>query len=188
MEATTMNLLLADGPALTEADAHERMSLLYNLHAKAIFRYLLRLTLGDRREAEDALQETLLRTWRHLRSKPMAVESSRPWLYTVARRVVIDAVRARKARPLTADGVTDLTELADRDTGVDRMINGQTVRDALMSLSREHRDVLVEVYYRERSVKEAAEILGVPEGTVKSRTYYALKALREAAIQHGILD
>jgi RNA polymerase sigma-70 factor (ECF subfamily) len=103
----------------------------------------------------------------------------------VAKRVHIDAVRARRARPAEV-GVIDVARMASPDDDVERMLTVRTVRHALMSLSPEHREVLVEVYYRERSVKEAAEVLGIPVGTVKSRTYYALRALRLAAAAAGL--
>jgi RNA polymerase sigma-70 factor (ECF subfamily) len=173
------------GPVRTGGDADERITLLHTLHAKALYKYLLRLTLGDRRQAEDVLQETLLRTWRYLRGRPLAVETLRPWLYTVAKRVHIDAVRARLARPAEV-GAIDVERLSTQDDDVERMVTVQAVRHALMSLSPEHREILVEVYYRERSVKEAAEVLGIPVGTVKSRTYYALRALRQAAVAAGL--
>jgi len=159
------------------AGAQERMSQLYTLHAGPLFRYLLRLTLGDRRETEDALQETFLRSWRQLRHRPLDVQTLRPWLYTVARRVVIDAVRARQARPTDVGGI-DMAALAVADDDIERMLTVHAVRSGLMSLRPEHREVLVEVFYRERSVKETAKALGIPEGTVKSRTHYALRALR----------
>ena len=83
-----------------EVPAEERRRLvqesydrLYRLHARPLFRFLLRLTLGDRREAEDCLQETFLRTWRWLQEHTVDPEIMRPWLYTVARRIVIDGVR-----------------------------------------------------------------------------------------------
>jgi RNA polymerase sigma-70 factor, ECF subfamily len=142
----------------------ENYDLLYRLHARPLFRYLLRLTLGDHREAEDCLQETFMR----------------PWLYTVARRIVIDGVRARQARP-TEVSATDMNLLSQPDTEIERMVQVQALRTAMMSLSPEHRATLIEIFYNERTAKEAAEILGVPEGTVKSRAYYAVRALRQAA-------
>ena len=60
------------------------------------------------------------------------------------------------------------------------------VAEAVTRLSPEHRAVLVECYYRGQPVAEAARRLGVPEGTVKSRTHYALRALRLALQEMGV--
>src|SRR5690348_13553485 len=85
----------------------ENYDLLYRQHARPLFRYLLRLTLGDYREAEDYLQETFLRTWRYLQEHTVDPKIMRQWLYTVARRIVIDGLRAKRARP-TEVAATDL--------------------------------------------------------------------------------
>jgi RNA polymerase sigma-70 factor (ECF subfamily) len=70
--------------------------------------------------------------------------------------------------------------------GVDRALVAQVVVDALSTLTSEHRNALLETYYRGCSVAEAADTLGVPTGTVKSRTYYALRALRLALEERGV--
>ncbi|GIJ48183.1 RNA polymerase sigma factor SigL [Virgisporangium aliadipatigenens] len=156
------------------------MRAIYDTHAAGILRYLLRLTLGDRELAEDLLQEVLLRAWRNIRHLPGESDGLRPWLYTVARNVTIDAGRARQSRPREIY-LTDIASLAAADevSGdiVERMVAVQTVRAALPDLTPEHRNVLVELYYRGSTTAEAAERLGIPEGTVKSRTFYALRAL-----------
>ncbi|MGH3663999.1 MAG: sigma-70 family RNA polymerase sigma factor [Micromonosporaceae bacterium] len=162
-------------------DADQRLSELYQLHSGPLLNYLVRLSLGDRRQAEDVLQETYLRAWHFLRHSDEAAENLRPWLYTVARRVLIDAGRKRKARP-TEVAVTDMRQLPGSDDAIERLLVGQTVRAGLQKLRSEHRAVLVESYYRNRSVREIAAMLDIPEGTVKSRTHYALRALR------GVVD
>jgi RNA polymerase sigma-70 factor (ECF subfamily) len=168
--------------ALTEAadcgESHveDPIDAIYRLHGKAVYHFLLRVTLGDRREAEDLLQETLFRAWRYLQDHTADVERLRPWLYTIARRVSIDAARARQARP-TEIMATDVGALPAPRDEIERMLVTLTVRHGLMSLSQDHRRVLIEVFYRGRSAREAAEELGIPEGTAKSRTHYALRAL-----------
>ncbi|MGH3713027.1 MAG: sigma-70 family RNA polymerase sigma factor [Micromonosporaceae bacterium] len=157
----------------------ERFEELYRLHSGPLLSYLVRFALGDRRLAEDVLQETFLRAWNFLRDSEEDPAGMRPWLYTVARRVLIDAGRKKQARP-TEVIVTDLRQLPGSDDPIERLLIGQAVRAGLKMLRSEHRTVLVESYYRNRSVREIAALLGIPEGTVKSRTYYALRALRSA--------
>lgn len=157
---------------------------LYDGHASVLLAYALRLTGGDRARAEDLVQETLLRAWRHLEVLDDSAGPVRPWLFTVAQRLAIDAHRARRSRPPeTGDGaLAALPGLDDVEAALDRIV----VADALQALSAEHRAVIVETYYRGRSVAEAARVLGVPPGTVKSRCYYALRALKLALAERGL--
>lgn len=155
---------------------------LYAEHGGALMGYALRLTGGDRQHAEDVVQETLLRAWRHpgaLVGRPV-----RPWLFTIARNLVVDAYRARRARPReTGDAALELLPAGD---DIDRALESWTVAEALADLSPDHRAVLIETYYRGRSVAEAATVLGIPPGTVKSRTYYALRALKLVLEERGL--
>jgi RNA polymerase sigma-70 factor, ECF subfamily len=169
----------AHGTAPGSSLADERMTALCRAHSAALYRFMLRLTLGQRQTAEDLLQETLLRAWRHLDALPSDVNSLRPWLFTVARRIAIDAVRTRQVRPREV-GSIDLTALPDDASPIDQLINVNTIRAALTRLSPDHRRVLLEIYVRGRTTMEAATILSIPEGTVKSRAHYALRALRAA--------
>ena len=157
--------------------AQERMRALYEAHAKALYRFLLRLTFGERQAAEDLLQETFLRAWRHLDGLNADVNTLRPWLFTVARRISIDSSRARLARPPESSAL-DMGALPAGDDAIERLVVAETVRQALSCLSPEHRGVIVEIYYHGRSAGETAALLGIPEGTVKSRTYHALRRLR----------
>jgi RNA polymerase sigma-70 factor (ECF subfamily) len=157
---------------------------LYDAHAGALFAYALRLTGGDRGRAEDVVQETMLRAWRHRGALEESRGPIRPWLFTVAHHVAIDAYRARAARPNeVGDSVLEAIPAADDiDVRLDRLL----ILDALTALSAEHRSVLIETYYRGHSVAEAAETLGVPPGTIKSRTFYALRALKLALTERGV--
>lgn len=165
-------------------DAHA-LARLHSEHGKALYGFLLGLTSGDRHRAEDLVQETLFRAWKHPEALESGHGSMRPWLYTVGRRLAIDARRACRVRPAEVgpDALDAHAPAADDRT--EQAVVVLDVRDALRSLSPEHRAVLVQIYFRGSSVCEAAQALGVPVGTVKSRTYYALRALREAMPGYG---
>ena len=104
--------------------------------------------------------------------------SVRGWLLTVARNIVTDRARAKAGPADRGRRVAD--HAAGRGDHSESVVNTMVVMDALNQVSAEHRDVLVELYYRGRTVTEAATALGIPPGTVKSRSYYALRALRAA--------
>ena len=148
----------------------------HDQHASALRSYVVGLTHGDRGKAQDVVQETLRRAWRN--PAVLATHASaRPWLFTVAKHIVIDEWRSARRRP---EVITDTyLEQAVSDTA-QQTVDRQLVLTALRTLSIEHRQVLLECYYRGASVAEAAQILGVPPGTIKSRTHYALHALRQA--------
>lgn len=160
----------------------ELIRALYEEHAAPLLRYAVHLMSGDRQRAEDIVQETLLRAWQH--PEAIAGRPARPWLFAVARNLAIDSYRARKARPQEV-GETAL-ELVPAPDEAERALESWAVSDALSSLRPEHKRVLLETYYRGKSVNEAAATLGVPAGTVKSRTFYALRALRLALEERGL--
>src|ERR1700722_1245617 len=155
---------------------------LYAEHAAPLLRYAMHLMNGDRQRAEDIVQETLLRAWQH--PEAIADRPARPWLFAVARNLAVDSFRARKARPHeVGEGALEVLPGPD---DAERALESWAVADALATLRPEHKRVLLETYYRGKSVAEAASTLGVPAGTVKSRTFYALRALRLALEERGL--
>ncbi|MDH2391695.1 MULTISPECIES: sigma-70 family RNA polymerase sigma factor [Streptomyces] len=150
---------------------------LYEEHGNALLAYATRLT-GDRGAAEDVVQETLIRAWRHSESLVNGKGSVRGWLLTVARNIVTDRYRAKAARP--AEVAESPTTGPVAEDHAEAVVDSMAVLGALDQLTAEHRDVLVELYFREHTVAETAQALGIPAGTVKSRSHYALKALRDA--------
>lgn len=168
-------------PALRPARTDEQaLAELKKEHGRALLGFLMGLTYGDRQRAEDLLQETFVRAWQHPEALETDHESMRPWLFTVARRIAIDARRARQARPAEVNDQAVLEAKPIPEDHAERSAERLDVRRALGTLSAEHRAVLIQVYFRGQSVNEAAQALGVPPGTVKSRTYYALRALKKA--------
>jgi RNA polymerase sigma-70 factor (ECF subfamily) len=176
--------------ARSSSPSHEDtlVRLLYDEHAGPLLMFVLRLTGGDRQRAEDIVQETLLRAWRNAhRLGAQGQQSLRPWLVTVARRIAIDEHRSANARPAeTYD--RELESFPTTSDETDKVLQSMTVSDALRQLSHSHREILIETYFRGRTVPEAAEALNLPLGTAKSRVYYALRALRTALQQRGVTE
>lgn len=166
-------------------DERQFMQALHDEHAAALWAFAVRLTGGDRQAAEDVVQETLLRAWRNPNSPAFTAEqagAARGWLYTVARRIVIDEWRARSARPERL--VSEVPEAGVPDS-TDALIESRLIADALQRISPDHRAVLLELFYRRSTVREAAVRLNIAEGTVKSRSHYALRALKLALTEIG---
>lgn len=170
------------GPGL-EPD-EELIRKLYDEHAGPLLGYVLRLVAGDRHRAEDVVQETLLRAWRSSEQLNRATGSLRPWLVTVARRIVIDGHRSRSSRPHEVDPAPlELMPAADE---LDRTLRLMTISDAMTDLTDAHREVLIATYFAGRTVNEAAAELGIPAGTVRSRAFYALRSLKIALEERGV--
>jgi RNA polymerase sigma-70 factor (ECF subfamily) len=150
--------------------------LLFAEHGRALLAYVTRLT-EDRALAEDIVQETVLRAWRNPDVMVNGKGSVRGWLLTVAKNIVIDQVRAKSSRPTEVPETPHRPPIAGDHA--EHVVNSLFVMEALEQLPAEHRDVLVQIYLQGRTLKETAELLGLPIGTVKSRTFYALRMLRE---------
>lgn len=164
-----------------QVERDELARALYAEHAGALLSYVRRMLGGDRQLAEDIVQETLVRAWRH--ADQLSVANARPWLFTTARHLVIDEYRARSVRPVeTSPEKLDSMVSAD---GIDGALDAILVMEALRSLSAVHRWVLIQCYYCGRTTAEVAAESGLPPGTVRSRVYYALRALRLALQERG---
>jgi RNA polymerase sigma-70 factor (ECF subfamily) len=166
------------------ADA-EFVKALHAEHGGPLFAFCVRFT-GDRGRAEDVVQEVMLRAWRNLDQLELGDRSIRPWLMTCARNVLTDEHRAAGARPNLVNDDNALVGIAVGGDDIERAVESWTMAEALQRLSDEHREVLIECYWLGRSVAEAAQTLRIPPGTVKSRTYYALRALRLALEEMGV--
>lgn len=157
----------------------------YAAHGGALYGFAVR-SLGDAGLAEEAVQETFLRAWRHSDRFDPEVASLRTWLFAICRHVIIDLARRRAVRPPVADVIPADGGPADETDEVDRALVAWQVEEALRRIGEDHRRVLVEVYYRARPYAEVAGEFGVPVGTVKSRVYYGLRALRLALEEMGV--
>ena len=158
------------------ADADAAVRQLYSLHAKALHSYVQQFC-PDRANADDIVQETFIRAWRHLPQLSADDRPIRPWLFRVARNLLTDADRAARSRPVTvqAQPAEDVRD----DTRLEQVLDRQLVSDALQHLSPAHQTVLVETFYRGGTLATVARQLGIPPGTARSRLHYALRALRQ---------
>jgi RNA polymerase sigma-70 factor (ECF subfamily) len=171
--------------ARAAADEERAVAALYREYHRQLFSLVVRATGGDRQWAEDVVQETMIRAWRSIDRLEPDAGSLLPWLATVARRIVIDERRRRSARP-PETGEAELETLPDVEDGLEDLLRTILVTEALKELSPAHREVLNETILRDRSVNQAAEALGIPVGTVKSRVYYAVRALRVVLEEKGV--
>lgn len=169
---------MAIGALTHERDVREA----YAAHASELYGFAVR-SLRDPGLAEEAVQETFLRAWRAGARFDPQIGSLRTWLFAIMRNVVIDLERARAVRPRVAEaGVESYVE------PIDDALRAWQVEEAMRRIGEQHRYVLVETYYRGRPYAEVAADLGIPEGTVKSRVYYGLRALRVVLEEMGYED
>ncbi len=152
------------------------MRALFARHRVPVYRWLLRI-VRDASLAEDLLSETFLEVWRQA-ERFEARSSVATWLLAIARHRAISALRRRRPETeeeATAEVCADPAD--DPEVALDKKRRAEHVRHALDMLSRGHREVMDLVYYHDRSVKEVARILAIPEATVKTRMFYARNKL-----------
>ncbi|NMN95662.1 sigma-70 family RNA polymerase sigma factor [Antrihabitans stalactiti] len=163
-------------------DQADLMRVLYDEHASALWRYTLGL-IGDQGRAEDIVQETLFRAWQRPNVLDQSTTSARAWLFTVARNLAFDEHRSARSR--REFGMDNPPERQSPDQS-DRALDSWLISDALATLSVDHREVVVLAYYRGLSTHQIAAELDIPEGTVKSRMHYGMRALRLALQEMGV--
>lgn len=142
--------------------------------------------LGDAAVAEEVVQEVFVRAWLAADRFDPNVGSLRTWLFAICRNVVIDQHRARAARPLAAGSHVSRVEMMVDPS--DQIVMRSQLEDALARLSAPHREVIVEAVLHDRPHAELAAESGVPEGTLRSRLFYGLKALRVVLDEGGWRD
>ena len=157
--------------------------LLYSHYAKALHGYVEQFC-PDRASADDIVQETFIRAWRHLPQLSADDRPIRPWLFRVARNLLIDANRAARARPMT---MPESAGEVGTDAGLEEILDRELVSAALQHLSAAHQSVLVETFYRGGTMATVARELGIPHGTARSRLHYALDAMRKQLEEHNAI-
>jgi RNA polymerase sigma-70 factor (ECF subfamily) len=170
-----MSAITSDPGGQLPADADAAIRQLYGRHAAALHLYVERFC-ADRSSADDVVQETFIRAWRHLARLSADDRPIGPWLFRVARNLLIDADRAARSRPVIVQGLAD--EEAGTDAGLEQVLDRELMSAALQHLSPAHRTVLIEAFYNGGNLVTVATELGIPHGTARSRLHYALQALR----------
>lgn len=181
-EAPTTTTATNDGmrlDAAPEMTSTERMSKLYADHSATLMRFLMGYARGKPQTAEDMLQETMIRAWRHIDTVPLEFANARRWLFMVARRIVIDAARKRQTRPVEIS-MTDNALLAPAIDTTEETVVARSIVSAFRTLRPEQQRVLYELHLHGRSIADIADIMSLPPGTVKSRAFYGLRTLRAA--------
>ncbi|XKK41847.1 sigma-70 family RNA polymerase sigma factor [Nocardiopsis sp. ARC36] len=161
----------------------------YGAHGPELYRFALR-QLGDEVAAQDVVQEVFLRAWRAADRFDPELASLRVWLFAIARNVLIDELRRAAKRPLPmAPGENGSPGNQPDALGFDeRVMQSWLVEEALQRIGPEHRAVLVETYLRGRPYSEVAAEQGIPVGTLRSRLFYGLKALRVVMDEMGVRE
>ncbi|AUI63725.1 sigma-70 family RNA polymerase sigma factor [Amycolatopsis sp. BJA-103] len=168
---------------LSDDPSDELISVLYKDFRETLFNQVLYLTGHDQQWTEDVVQETLIRAWQHSGTLNREPGMLRGWLLTVAKRIVIDGWRNRRARPQEVElDSSENAEIADR---TDQSLSALVISEALRYLDVKYQAVIYETYLTGHTVREAAVILGIPEGTVKSRLYAAMRTLRRSLGELG---
>ncbi|MGW4088090.1 sigma-70 family RNA polymerase sigma factor [Streptomyces sp. NPDC004822] len=168
-----------------DASPRERsVRISYAQHVPALQAFVRKLVAGDRHKAEDIVQETILRCWNRFDGDDDTM--LRPWLFVVARRLVIDSRRRTEARPAEVSGAAWLDQEPGEVDHIEKLLSSVVVSEAMKALTPAHREVLHLTYFQGRTFEEAARELGIAPGTVKSRVFYGLRSLKLALQERGV--
>src|SRR3954469_4561131 len=161
------------------------MQVLFARHHVRVYRFVLRL-IREETKAEDLISEVFLDVWRQAgRFEGRSAVST--WLLSIARFKALSALRRRPDEELDDETAEAIEDTADNPEEVlAKKDKSSVLRKCLGGLSADHREIIDLVYYHEKSVEEVAEIVGIPENTVKTRMFYARKRLAELLKAQGI--
>ena len=158
----------------------------YAAHGPELYRFALR-QLGDGGAAQDVVQEVFVRAWRAAGSFDPRLAGLRTWLFAIARNVVIDEARRSAVRPWQGELPGDVGLETPAIEGLDeRLVDAWVVEEALRRIGEDHRAAIVQTHLRGRPHAEVAAEFGIPVGTLRSRVFYGLKALRLALEEMGV--
>src|SRR3977135_3699304 len=181
MQATSDEVLIgriASGDRLA-------MQVLFARHHLRVFRFVLRL-VRDEAVAEDLISEVFLAVWLK-RDRLWGRSAVSTWLLAIARFKALSALRRKPDQELddeTAEAIEDLSD--DPEETLAKKDKSAVIRKCLEGLSADHREIIDLVYYHEKSVEEVAEIVGIPENTVKTRMFSGRKKWAELRKAAGI--
>lgn len=176
-----------------QAGRPEAARLLYQTYGPALYGFAIRRTC-DPELSREIVQDVMTSVWRSAPRFETGRGAFRSWVFQIARNAIADAGRRDSRRPQIVGSL--FPEQGDhpaRGTGqgvedhVDAFVRNWLIASALERLPTDHRTVVDLVYFRQLKVAEAALHLGVPEGTVKSRCFYALQNLRSAFQELGVV-
>ncbi len=161
------------------------MQVLFARHHVRVFRFVVRLVRNES-TAEDLISDVFLDVWRQAgRFEGRSAVST--WLLSIARFKALSALRRRPDEELDEDAAGAIEDPSDDpETALEKKDKSALIRKCLAGLSADHREIVDLVYYHEKSVEEVAEIVGIPENTVKTRMFYARKKLAELLKAEGI--
>lgn len=169
---------------VASADA-TALRVLYGRHHVRVFRFITRLVANDA-IAEELTNEVFIDVWKHA-GKFEGRSAASTWLLAIARNKAISLLRRRKDEALDEDAAAQIPDAEDTPEVVAQKHNKRSIiRTCLGQLSSEHREVIDLIYYHEKSVREVSEIVEVPESTVKTRMFYARKALSTLLLDAGV--
>lgn len=153
---------------------------LYRRYSQELYRFAYR-GLGDYGAADELVQDVFTSVWRHAETYDQRRGSVRTWMYQIARNAIIDRRRRASVRPgLHALATDEGPEAGALDQSIEQIALRSQVTAALARLTPEHRDVLSLAHYEGMTAREIARTKNVPIGTIKSRTWYAMRNLRRA--------
>ncbi len=161
------------------------MQVLYARHHVRVYRFVLRLVRNDS-AAEDLISEVFLDVWRQA-ARFEGRSAVTTWLLAIARFKALSALRRKPEEELDEEKAGAIEDPSDDpETSLEKKDKSAALRKCLTALSPEHREIIDLVYYHEKSVEEVAQIVGIPENTVKTRMFYARKKLAEQLKAAGI--
>ena len=161
------------------------MQVLYGRHHVRVFRFALRLVRSEQ-VAEDLISEVFIDVWRQA-GKFEGRSAVSTWLLAITRFKALSALRRRKDAELDDEAAAAIEDTSDNPEVIaQKKDTSEALRKCMTALSQEHREIVDLVYYHEKSVEEVAEIVGIPENTVKTRLFYARKKLAELLKAAGV--